>query len=1071
MANKLKILHLEDEPDYAELVRTMLANEGLEANVVWVHDRTGFVSALATQEFDLILSDFNLPAFNGLEALKLVQAKNPDTPFILISGTIGEEAAIASLKAGATDYVLKQWSDRLIPAVRRAAREAVERRARLRTEREMQQQESYYRALTENIQDALMILNRDGTIRFCSPSLVRVLGYRPGALRERAIFDLVHPEDVPSARRVFEYGLANPGKAVTVELRHRHKDGHWRHLECVGQNLLEDVDIEGVLITSRDVTERKEAELQSRVLARLGRRLSAAIAQREAAIVIAEVAEELFGWDAFGLDLWEETSGLLTPVLAYDERGGQRHEISTPNSSTRARALARRVAERGAELIFREHPISPSQNTLFIGDRARPSASQMAVPIRNLQKMIGVLTIQRYSSMAYNRSQLALLQALADHCGTTVERIRAGEALRETERRFSGLFENSPDAIFVENLRGRVLDVNSAGCRLQGLTREELIGAEMTDLVAPEERASMRTGFQRLVSGEGQQLESVSLAADGRRTPVEIRASRIEYAGQPALLLHVRDVSERKRAESALRSSEMLFFSVWENSVDGMRLTDGEGNIVAVNEAFCKLMGLRRDQLEGQPYTVAYAESQDHERLLRKYRERFRDRVIERQIQRRLTLWNGAVVELEDTNSFVELPGRPPLLLGLFRDLTVQKRLEEQLRQSQKMEAIGQLAGGVAHDFNNILTVIQGHIALLQQPARVLPASADRSVQQIGQAAERAAHLTRQLLSFSRRQVLQPRHLDLNELVANLTKMLGRLLGENITLQLQYRPQPSWVFADAALIEQVVVNLAVNARDAMPQGGQLTLRVSVTDVDAVHVAEYPEAREGCFVCLTVSDTGVGVPPEGLRRIFEPFYTTKEVGKGTGLGLATAYGNIQQHEGWIEVESEPNRGTTFRVYLPHQSEVATPMEEETPEPAIRGGTEGILIVEDENAVRDLLSAILGCYGYQVFPAASGPEALEVWAKHQEAIALVLTDLVMPDRMSGRELAERLWQDRPGLKVVFTSGYGAEVVGRELVLQAGLNFIQKPYHPNKLVQTLREVLDQPAPDGKRSEPKPS
>ena len=195
------------------------------------------------------------------------------------------------------------------------------------------------------------------------------------------------------------------------------------------------------------------------------------------------------------------------------------------------------------------------------------------------------------------------------------------------------------------------------------------------------------------------------------------------------------------------------------------------------------------------------------------------------------------------------------------------------------MEAIGQLAGGVAHDFNNILTVIQGHIALLQQPARVLPASADRSVQQIGQAAERAAHLTRQLLSFSRRQVLQPRHLDLNELVANLTKMLGRLLGENITLQLQYRPQPSWVFADAALIEQVVVNLAVNARDAMPQGGQLTLRVSVTDVDAVHVAEYPEAREGCFVCLTVSDTGVGVPPEGLRRIFEPFYTTKEVGKG------------------------------------------------------------------------------------------------------------------------------------------------------------------------------------------------
>jgi two-component system cell cycle sensor histidine kinase/response regulator CckA len=404
----------------------------------------------------------------------------------------------------------------------------------------------------------------------------------------------------------------------------------------------------------------------------------------------------------------------------------------------------------------------------------------------------------------------------------------------------------------------------------------------------------------------------------------------------------------------------------------------------------------------------------------------------------------------------VELRGQPPMLLGLFRDVTAQKRLEEQLRQSQKMEAIGQLAGGVAHDFNNLLTVIHGHASLLLAGGSLTGVSA-RSAQQIGQAADRAASLTRQLLAFSRRQVMQPRQLDMNEVVANMTKMLGRILGEDIALQLNYSPQPARVQADAGMMEQVLLNLAVNSRDAMPKGGLLAIKISTLEVDARRLAEHSERHTGRFVCLSVIDTGCGIPLENLRRIFEPFFTTKEVGKGTGLGLATVYGIVKQHQGWIEVESEPGKGTVFKVFLPHSVEAAEPADEPPAEKAARGGTETILVVEDEVAVRELVCILLAGHGYQILQAESGTKALQVWRDSKDRIDLLLTDLVMPDQMNGRELVEKLWAERPRLKVIFTSGYSADVVGKDFVLHRGLNYLQKPYHPHKLALAVRDCLD--------------
>jgi PAS domain S-box-containing protein len=558
-----------------------------------------------------------------------------------------------------------------------------------------------------------------------------------------------------------------------------------------------------------------------------------------------------------------------------------------------------------------------------------------------------------------------------------------------------------------------------------------------------------------LLNGSLRQFESASLTRDGREVPVEIRATPIDYAGQPSVLLHVRDITERKLSEAALRSSEMLFHSVWENSVDGMRLMDGQGTIVAVNEAYCRLVGLSREQLEGQPFAAAYADSENPSEILCSFQEKFARHDVPKSVERLVTLLDGRVLKLQTTNSLVEVRGGPPLVLSLIRDATRQAQLEDQLRQAQKMEAIGQLAGGIAHDFNNILTVIHGHASLLL--AGHVTGVPARCAQQIVQAADRATALTRQLLAFGRRHLMQPRLLDLNDVVGNLSKMLGRLLGEDIALQLSYSSQPAAVEADATMMEQILMNLAVNARDAMPQGGVLNLGIASVQVDPSHVAQQPQARPGHFVCLSAADTGCGIDPENLRRIFEPFFTTKAVGKGTGLGLATVYGIVNQHQGWIEVESQVGCGTTFKVYLPACEKTAAQSPEAGTIHLPRGGHETILVVEDETPVRELVCGLLTSFGYQIIQAESGAKALQLWDSCKDKVDLVLTDLVMPDRLNGRELAEKLWAERPQLKVIFTSGYSAEVVGKQFVIGDDMTYLQKPYHPNTLASVVRDSLD--------------
>jgi two-component system, cell cycle sensor histidine kinase and response regulator CckA len=384
------------------------------------------------------------------------------------------------------------------------------------------------------------------------------------------------------------------------------------------------------------------------------------------------------------------------------------------------------------------------------------------------------------------------------------------------------------------------------------------------------------------------------------------------------------------------------------------------------------------------------------------------------------------------------------------------RQAEEQLLQVQKIESIGLLAGGVAHDFNNILTVIQGHAGLILTHS-VLDNTLRESAEEISRAAKRAGNLTKQLLTFSRKQIMQSSALNLNPVVSNMAKMLKRLLRESVSLEINCGENLPAIHADAGMMEQLLMNLAVNAHAAMPQGGKLVISTTNEFIGDEYIESHPQATAGQYVCLSVQDNGSGIPPDVLPRIFEPFFTTKEAGKGTGLGLATVYGIVQQHQGWITVHSEVGKGTTFHVYFPvakqHEKKNTAPIAPTEP----RGGMETILLVEDAIAVRTLTRNALERHGYKIIEADSAAAALKVWRENRDRIDLVLTDIVMPGGMTGLEMMKKIQEEKPALRAIYTSGYSSELAGKNSELHEGINFLLKPYSPQKLIQAVRAALE--------------
>jgi two-component system, cell cycle sensor histidine kinase and response regulator CckA len=634
---------------------------------------------------------------------------------------------------------------------------------------------------------------------------------------------------------------------------------------------------------------------------------------------------------------------------------------------------------------------------------------------------------------------------------------------QQSEEQYRSVVEGAMEGLAIHQ-DGIIRFANRSAARLAGYERaEDIIGRNIWEtFVAPEARSELQARAAAALQGRAQPLHAgwPGIRRDGSRVWVQSSIALIQWQGRPAFLGYFWDNTEHKQAEERLRASEERFYKAFHGSPLPVSIvTRNDGRYIDVNASLTVMLGRARDDIIGKTALELnlWVDPDDRRLLVAAVMEHSVAKSFETQLR-------VANEEIRDVLIFAEaiLLGADECMIVVTQDITERKRaeaeqreLEEQLRHAQKMEAVGQLAGGMAHDFNNLLTIIQGHAALLLTD-KDSPGFIDEAAEQISLAAERAATLTRQLLAFSRRQRMDPRVLDINEVIDRTGKMLRRTLGEDIELVVHHAPALPMVHADPGMIEQVLLNLAVNARDAMPEGGKLVISTSSALIMSSMVQQMPDAAPGPAVCIMVTDTGCGIAPEDLPRIFEPFFTTKEVGKGTGLGLATAYGIMSQHRGGIRVTSQLAKGTTFQLFLP-----ASHARAEAPAPAINapacGGNEGILLVEDEHNLRVLVRGVLERYGYRVFEASSAKTALQVWSHRRAEIQLLLTDMVMPDGLTGRQLAAELRVQEPELKVIYSSGYSADVVGKGLALEEGLNFLQKPYDPRALAKSVRACLD--------------
>jgi two-component system cell cycle sensor histidine kinase/response regulator CckA len=676
-------------------------------------------------------------------------------------------------------------------------------------------------------------------------------------------------------------------------------------------------------------------------------------------------------------------------------------------------------------------------------------ASYAAYPLVLDDKLVGAMALFTHHTLT--EQILQELGSVANGIALGIERKRSAEALDRSEVKYRSVVESIKEVIFQLDEFGNWVFVNPAWTAVTGFEVQPTLDTFFLEYIYPEDKEHNRLIFLKLVE---RQLDYCRHETRFRTRDGQIRW--VEVYAQPTLHPDgtvsgvsgtLTDITERKQAEVQIQKLA-AFPKLSPNPVLEFA---ADGTLTYVNDAaHAMVKSLGKQELISilPPETDA---------LVRECLASGQNKLgLEVNSNGRIVTWSFFPIA---ASHVVHCYGA---------DVTEVLNLEAQLRHAQKLESVGQLAAGVAHDFNNILTVIQGYSECLLARCTSDPTSGS-ALKQISLAAQRAATLTRQLLMFSRRQVIQPKMLDLNVVVQNLVKMLSRLVGEDIALETHYTDKLQAIEADTGMLEQVVMNLAVNARDAMAKGGRLLVSTSNAQVSEDYVRQHAESAVGEFVCLTVADSGCGMDRKTLERIFEPFFTTKEVGKGTGLGLATVYGIVKQHKGWIEVSSEVGRGTTFKIYFPSAGPALQPANSHDTTIKARGGSETIFLVEDDPVLREFVREVLHEYKYNVIEASSGVEALKVWDKYDGKVNLLLTDMVMPDGMSGRDLSIQLRKRKPDLRVIYSSGYSAEIIGNDFGQDAAA-FLAKPYNPVQLAQLVRQSLDSPFPPVRTGDTKP-
>ena len=719
-------------------------------------------------------------------------------------------------------------------------------------------------------------------------------------------------------------------------------------------------------------------------------------------------------------------------------------------ASTGENAL-QKVKENRPDLVLMDIRLKGGMDGIEAAEKLR---EEFSIPVVYLTAYADEGTLERakvtgpfgYILKPFNEKELCstIEMALYKH--------RMDQELKESEERYRQLVELSPDIIIVQRA-GKIDFINAAGARLLGAKDARgLTGTPVADIMSEELHAVLAERAQMVMSGAGKlpMTEGRYVGLDGRLIDVEVETVPVTFKGMPAVQSVARDITERKAADEKLRDNELRYRTLFEGSRDAIFVLTKEGSVVDCNQSFLSMFGYEGAQMFGMDLKSLYVDPDDLAALWQELTKSGSVKDHECRLYKRdKTIIDCLITSTRLTDKY----GRTSGYQGSIRDITERKRLEAQFLHAQKMEAVGTLAGAIAHDFNNILTAIIGCGSLLQIKMHDSPLV--HYVDQILSSGEKAANLTQSLLSFSRKPESHTKPVELNGIVKRIEKLLARLIREEIDLKLVFDESDLVVRADSGQIEQILMNFVTNARDAMPEGGTLTIRTDRTVIDAEFVRVHGYGVPGEYAVMSVSDTGVGIEKETAARIFEPFFTTKEAGKGTGLGLSTVYGIVKQHHGYVNVYSEPGKGTLFSVYLPliesKVEEKGVPSDYRPPE-----GDETILLAEDDENARDLIKKILETHGYRVLATVDGEDALKVFQDRRDEIALSIFDVIMP-RKGGKAVYEEMAKMRPDVKVLFMSGYTPDIVAKKGVSEQKINFIQKPILPDMLLRKVREIID--------------
>jgi PAS domain S-box-containing protein len=881
----------------------------------------------------------------------------------------------------------------------------------------LQDSEKRYRRLFESAQDGILILDADtGEVVDVNPFLLQLLGYSYSAICGQHIWELGVFKDIAASKDAFKT-LQDNEYIRYEDLPLESLDRRPIAVEFVSNVYM--VDQRKVIQCNiRDITARKRTDQRLRDLAAIVESSDDAIISKtlEGCILTwNKAAERIYGYTAG--EIVGQSVSILIPQDQPDELSKILAKLKSGETATHYETV--RVRKDG-ERIHVSLAISPVKNA-----EAR---------------IVGASTIAR----------------------DITERKRAEEALRESEEKYRRIVETANEGICVADGDYLVTYVNRKMADILGYLPEEIIGKPLGHFLFPEDLADYEKKVSHRIQGNNETYESRFRRKDGGECWTNVSSTAIStedgrFAGSFGMFS---DITERKLAEDALRESEERFSKFFHASTVGTSITRlSDSQFADVNDAYLGLFGYTREEVIGQnPLKLGmWANPEDRAEMVDILQEQGRIQDFETRFHRK----SGEIMDALLSAEVIELAGQR-YILGLTHDITDRKRgererkkLEEQLFQAQKMESVGRLAGGVAHDFNNMLGVIIGRAEMaLEQD--IPTDKLQHNLKEILKAGLRSAGLTRQLLAFARKQTAIPKVLDLNDTISGMLKMLRRLIGEDIDL-LWIPELDLWkVKIDPSQVDQILANLVVNARDAIPGVGAITLRTDNVVIDETNRAETPEFIPGEYALLTISDTGEGMSEKVRENIFEPFFTTKEPGRGTGLGLSTVYGIVKQNDGFIYVASELGKGTTFKIYLPRfEAETAqVPFEEITGKSPT--GTETILVVEDDEPILSLSKMILENLGYTVLAVQTPTQAIRLAKEHPGDIHLLITDVVMP-KMNGRELAEQLTAIRPNLKCLYMSGYTADVIAHRGILYEGVNFIQKPFGSDDLAARVRQVLE--------------